>query len=147
MGHPAETTERLLQDCMAERARRDGSIAMPLRIRFRGGRDDLGLAHDVLVRFRKGRDADNLNDTFYVDWEPSGAGPYPTFSGTMNVYAEPDPRESRLEIDGNYEAPGGGFGRFFDMLVGRRIARASLLDLVERIAGELTPVASSLTRR
>jgi len=33
------------------------------------------------------------------------------------------------------------------MLVGRRIARASLLDLVERIAGELTPVASSLTRR
>jgi len=132
---------------MAQRTRGDGSIALPLRIRFRAGRDDLALAHEVVARFRRGRDAENLNDTFYVDWAPSGEGPYPTFSGVMNVYPESDPRESRLEIDGNYEAPGGIVGRLFDALVGRRMARVSLADLVERIAIDLTPVASSPTRR
>ena len=147
VGQPAATTEQLLQDYMDERSRGNGSVALPLRMRLRAGRDDLTLAHDVVVRFRKGRDAENLNDTFLVDWEPSGEGPYPTFSGMMNVYAEPDHRESRLEIDGNYEAPGGMIGRIFDALIGRRMARASLADLVERIASDLTPVSSSPTRR
>jgi hypothetical protein len=147
VGHPAATTAEMLQAYMAERARGDGTIALPLRMRFRTGRDDLSLAHDVLVRFRKGRDADDLNDTFYLDWEPSGEGPYPSFSGTMNVYAAPDPRESGLEIDGTYDAPGGFFGRLFDAFIGRRMARVSLADLVDRIAGDLTPVASSPTRR
>jgi hypothetical protein len=132
---------------MDQRTRGDGSIALPLRMRFRSGRDDLALAHDVLVRFRKGRDAENLNDTFFLDWEPSGQGPYPTFSGSMNVYAETDPRGSRLEIDGNYQAPGGMIGQLFDALIGRRMARVALADLVERIATDLTPVASSPTRR
>jgi len=147
VGQPAAATERLLQEYMAQRTRGDGSIALPLRTRFRAGSDDLSLAHDVVARFRKGRDFENLNDTFFVDWEPSGEGPYPTFSGTMNVYAESDPRESRLEIDGTYEAPGGMIGKIFDILIGRRMARASLADLVERIASDLTPVASSATRR
>jgi len=147
VGHPAATTEHLLQDYMDERVRGDGSVALPLRMRFRAGRDDLALAHDVVVRFRKGRDAENLNDTFFVDWQPSGEGPYPAFSGTMNVYAESDPRQSRLEIDGTYDAPGGAIGRIFDALIGRRMARASLADLVERIAADLTPFSSSATRR
>jgi len=147
VGHPTAATGHLLQDYMDERVRGDGSVALPLRMRFRAGRDDLALAHDVIVRFRKGRDAENLNDTFFVEWQPSGEGPYPTFSGTMNVYAEPDPRQSRLEIDGTYDSPGGAIGRIFDALIGRRMARASLADLVERIAADLTPVSSSATRR
>lgn len=147
VGQPVEAAERALQHYMDGNDRGDGTVALPMRIRFRAGRDDLSLAHDVLVRFRKGRDAENLNDTFHVDWVPSGEGPYPTFSGTANLYATSDARSSRLEVDGSYEAPGGLVGRIFDAVIGWRMARASLADLVERIARELTPVASSPTRR
>ncbi len=65
----------------------------------------------------------------------------------MNVYAEPDRRTSRLEIDGTYEPPGGLPGRAFDALVGSRIARASLTGLVADLARALSPVTSSESRR
>jgi hypothetical protein len=98
------------------------------------------------MRFRRGRDPENLNDTFYVDWAPAGDGPYPTFSGFMNVYSENDPRFSRLEVDGTYVPPGGLLGRVFDAAVGRRMARTSMADFIDRLATEIAPAFSSPTR-
>ncbi len=143
---PAATTERMLQDYMNDRRRGDGTIALPLRIRFReGDSDDLSLAHDVIVHFSKDRHADNRS--FIVNWTPSGEGPYPSFSGVLNVYAQADVRHSRIELDGAYAAPGGILGRAFDASVGSKIARSSLTDLIERVAADLKPAASSATRQ
>jgi hypothetical protein len=145
--YPAKMLERLLSNYMDERRRGDGTICLPLRVRIaEARRDGLSVDHDVIVRFRRGRDAQNLNDTFYVDWVPSGDGPYPTFTGFMNVYPENDPRFSRLEIDGTYIPPGGLLGRVFDAAVGRRMARTSVADFVNRLAMDIAPAFSSPTR-
>jgi len=148
VSQPAATTERLLEAYMNGRKRGDGSISLPLRVRFRqGGGDDLAIAHDVIVHFRKVRDAEDLSDIFFVNWMPSGEGPYPSFSGVMNVVAEADKRHSRIELDGAYAAPGGVLGRAFDAMIGSSIARSSLADLIERLAADLTPATSSTTRQ
>jgi hypothetical protein len=148
VGQPAAATERLLQEYMSGRRRGDGTISLPLRVRFHeGGGDDLSVVHDVVVHFTKSYHASGPNETFLVNWMPSGEGPYPSFSGVMNVYPEADARRSRIELDGAYEAPGGVIGRVFDAAIGSTIARSSLADLVERLAADLTPAASSTTRR
>jgi hypothetical protein len=145
--YPAVQLQRLLDKYMDERRRADGSICLPLRVGLhKGRRDGLFVDHDIVMRFRRGRDPQNLNDTFYVDWIPAGDGPYPTFTGFMNVYSEKDPRFSRLEIDGTYVPPGGFLGRVFDAAVGSRVARASIVDFVDRVAAEIAPAFSSPTR-
>lgn len=82
-----------------------------------------------------------------VNWAPSGEGPYPSFSGVLNVYAEPDVRHSRIELDGAYAAPGGILGCALDAIVGSTIARFSLTDPIERVAVDLKAAASSTTRQ
>ena len=145
--YTAKHLEDLLDTYMDERRRGDGSIYLPLRVRLgETHRDALSIDHDVVMRFRRGPDPQGLNDTFYVDWAPTGGGPYPTFTGFMNVYPEADLRLSRIEIDGTYVPPGGLLGRVFDASVGKRMAQASLLDFVNRLAADITPAFSSQTR-
>jgi hypothetical protein len=120
----AATTERLLEAYV------------------RSGGENLALAHDVVIHFRKVRDADDLADVFFVNGTPPGDGPYPTFSGVMNVYPETDRRHSRLELDGAYSTPSGVLGRDFDATAGSTIARSSLVDLIERLAADLTSATS-----
>jgi hypothetical protein len=145
--YPAKTAQRLLAKFMDERRRGDGSIRLPLRVALREGhRDGLSFEREVVMRFRLERDPKNLNDTFYIDWVPFGGGPYPTFSGFMNVCADADSRVSRIEIDGTYMPPGGLLGRTFDAVLGNRMARASLADFVKRLACDIDPAMSSNKR-
>lgn len=145
--YPAETLERLLAHYMDERRRGDGSILLPLRARAREGRrDSLAIEHEVIMRFRRGRDQQNLNETFFVDWVPAGDGPYPTFTGFMNVYSEVDQRFSRVEIDGTYTPPGGILGELFDAAIGKRLARASIVDFINGLVASISPASSSGTR-
>jgi hypothetical protein len=77
-----------------------------------------------------------------VAWEPAG-GPFPRFRGTLCV--EPVGDETCiLGLAGWYEPPGGLVGAVFDGLLGHRIARATLHDLVARIGRS---VASEYERR
>lgn len=145
--YTAEHLDHLLGKYMDERRRGDGSINLPLRVHLgETRRDALSIDHDIVMRFRRGPDPQGLNDTFYVDWAPTGGGPYPTFTGFMNVCSEDDPRLSRIEIDGTYIPPGGLLGRLFDASIGKRIAQASLTDFVDRLAADITPAFSSYTR-
>src|SRR5665213_330993 len=142
--YPVKTAKRLLAKFMDERRRGDGSIRLPLRVALREGhRDGLSFEREVVMRFRLERDPQNLNDIFYIDWVPFGGGPYPTFSGFMNVCADADSRVSRIEIDGTYMPPGGLLGRTFDAVLGNRMARASLTDFVKRLACDIDPATSS----
>ncbi len=148
VGSPPATTKRLLQEYVAQHGRSDGTVSFSLRVPLLASlTDDLSLAHDVLVRFWQGRTEDHLGDVLLVEWTPSGEGPYPTFSGVVNIVAEADARTARIEIDGTYDPPGGMLGRAFDAVLGHRLAQISVGDLVQRLARELTPVASSETRR
>ena len=66
-----------------------------------------------------------------VAWEPAG-GPFPRFRGTLRVVPVGD-ETAFLELAGEYEPPGGAAGFLFDRLLGRRVARATVRDLLARI--------------
>ncbi|MGA2392191.1 MAG: hypothetical protein ABSH03_02435 [Candidatus Lustribacter sp.] len=65
-----------------------------------------------------------------VSWHPV-SGPYPSFHGKLYAWRG-DTRSCRLEIEGNYEPPGGIAGAAFDAILGHRIAAESIHDLLDR---------------
>lgn len=68
-----------------------------------------------------------------IRWEPSGGRHVlPSFDGDLVAVAEAG-GGSQLTLRGNYEIPFGVAGRFGDALIGRRIARQSLSELVDRL--------------
>jgi hypothetical protein len=70
-----------------------------------------------------------------VSWEPAG-GPFPRFRGALRI--EPVGDEAcALELSGRYEPPGGLIGAAFDSVLGHRIARATMRELVSRIGRSL----------
>jgi len=79
---------------------------------------------------------------FDVAWAPKDGGPYPTFHGTLSV-ADEGPGWSRLEIDGTYAPPFGPIGAVFDAAVGRRIAQATLRELLAELRRTLTPAQTT----
>lgn len=61
---------------------------------------------------------------------------YPTFTGNIRLKQLPD-GINLLQIDGHYEPPGGPLGRAADATVMAAIAKETIRDFVERIAGVL----------
>lgn len=72
-------------------------------------------------------------------WE-SGTKLLPDFRGTMRFRIESS--RTRVHIDGGYAIPLGAAGYCFDWLVGKRLARASLQELADRVAAYLTDCES-----
>jgi hypothetical protein len=62
----------------------------------------------------------------------SGTRMLPNFRGTLHFRIEA--LRTRIFIDGTYDAPLGLLGRCFDQVIGKRIARASMQDLADRLA-------------
>lgn len=84
------------------------------------------------------------------DWLP-GAACLPPFHGTIGV-REVAPGELRLSLEGMYVPPFGLFGRLADRLLLGRLARRSLRELLDGVAGRLgsrvqPPRDASLPRR
>jgi hypothetical protein len=92
------------------------------------------LARRVTLTFGLHLDGDEVgrsHDEMRIRWT-SGSWMLPDFRGTLRFRIEGG--ETRLLIDGTYAAPLGVAGRWFDAIVGRRFARASLDDLGCRVA-------------
>ena len=92
------------------------------------------LAHRVRIRFGLHADVSEpgrRHEEIRLKWS-SGSRLLPNFRGTVSFRIEA-PR-TRILIDGAYDAPFGALGRCFDAMIGRRIARASLQDLADRLA-------------
>jgi len=71
-------------------------------------------------------------DALQISWVPEASGAFPRFQGTFT--ASPETEETcRLSLSGRYAVPGGVPGDMFDVVVGRRIARSSIGDFVERL--------------
>lgn len=81
-----------------------------------------------------------------LTWVPTG-GPtdpvapahgLPTFAGELGLLRRPTPdRPAGLVLSGTYEAPGGIVGATLDRVGLHRVARATLLALLEHIRGAL----------
>jgi hypothetical protein len=125
-----------LQRYFAQREDSAGSAHLHLRVPLKGlpGLKELALEHDVRAIARRGRDEQNLNDVIQISWQPEGGGPYPSFAGTLVTWAEHDPKQSFIEIDGTYAPPLGVAGEAFDEGLGHAIATRTAQTLLEDIA-------------
>jgi hypothetical protein len=64
-------------------------------------------------------------------WRPAWGG-FPTFGATLTV--RPSGKKTEVVLEGSYEPPGGPFGRFFDRIVGRRLAARTMDSFLKQIA-------------
>ncbi|MGA2761185.1 MAG: SRPBCC family protein [Candidatus Cybelea sp.] len=64
-------------------------------------------------------------------WRPAWRG-FPPFGATLTVRAAGENTE--LVLEGSYEPPGGAAGRFFDRVVGRKLAARTLDALLNQLA-------------
>lgn len=108
---------------------------MHLRVTSRdfGVPSDVGLEREVVARFLVGYDPLHLSKPMSVDWEPSGGGPFPHFTGTLTINEDEDYGSCVISLFGSYEPPLGIVGRGFDAVVGNRIALATARRLLEEI--------------
>jgi hypothetical protein len=105
-------------------------VPWPLPFSLLGRRVALsfGIHADVLEAGRR-------HDEVRFHWE-SGSRLLPDFRGTMRFRIEYV--RTRVHVDGAYAVPLGPVGYCFDRIAGKRIARASLQELADRVAAYLT---------
>ncbi len=111
-------------------ARSGGTVeeaALPMRLRV----GDVVVAHPVTVRLQR---REGYPGYAFADlrWEAEGGGPFPRFEGTLSA-ADEGAGFCRLDLDGSYAPPLGAAGAVFDNVVGKRIAQATVADLLGRI--------------
>ena len=85
----------------------------------------------VAVRTPDEHEPGRAHDAMEIDWT-AGTRFLPDFHGALRLrIASVD--ETRLTLEGCYQPPFGAFGQVFDVLIGRRIARATMRDLLQRL--------------
>lgn len=95
-----------------------------------------GTAIEQVVRLDVGMvGVEAATATVPVRWEPAGHQRLlPTFEGELVLRAD-GPARTDVELHGSYRVPlGPVVGRFGDTLIGRRIARQSLVELLDHAA-------------
>ena len=76
-----------------------------------------------------------LHDALAIEWH-AGTRLFPLFHGTLRLrIASVD--STRLTFEGAYRPPLGLVGLVFDRVLGRRIARATMRELLDRISAAL----------
>ena len=85
----------------------------------------------VAQRILDDHDPGRVHDALEIDWA-AGTRFFPDFHGALRLRID-TVETTRLSLEGTYEPPMGPFGRVFDLLVGRRIARATMRDLLRRL--------------
>ena len=68
-------------------------------------------------------------------WRPQNEGLFPNFAGVLTF--RPSNHGARMLLSGRYEPPFGIFGRMFDAVFGRSIARRTMLALLDDLGSEI----------
>ncbi|MDB5073528.1 MAG: hypothetical protein JWM87_4639 [Candidatus Eremiobacteraeota bacterium] len=133
---PFSVAHEYAEDFFRQAAARGAEVGVRLRdvVPTLGGR----LRQPVqLVSGRRPDEAESgrAHDELEICWT-AGTRFFPDFRGTLRLrIASVD--ETRLTLEGTYHPPFGAAGLVFDRLIGRRIARATMRDLLERLAGAM----------
>ena len=85
----------------------------------------------VAERVRDEHDPGRAHDALEIDWS-AGTRFFPDFHGALRLRIA-SVETTLLSLEGEYQPPFGPFGRVFDLVAGRRIARATMRDLLERL--------------
>ena len=118
-------------------------VGLPLRdlVPTLGGR----LHQPVRIEFERRLDeaeAGRAHDAFAVRWT-AGTRFFPDFRGELRLRII-SVDETLLTLQGEYLPPLGLLGTIFDALIGRRIAAATMRDLLDRLGGAIEAHAAAL---
>ncbi|HTW84443.1 MAG TPA: hypothetical protein VMD91_10275 [Candidatus Sulfotelmatobacter sp.] len=123
--------EEFLQD--AERA---VEVRIPLRNFFYGLRGHVARPVKLLFALHPDEtEGGRLHDALLIEWR-AGTRLFPHFHGTLRLRIA-DVEHTRLTFEGAYRPPAGALGLVFDALLGRRIAKSTMAELLDRIARAL----------
>ena len=75
------------------------------------------------------------HDAMLLEWR-AGTRLFPEFHGTLRLRIE-SVDSTRLTLEGAYRPPLGLLGTVFDIMLGRHIARATMNELLDRVARAL----------
>jgi hypothetical protein len=109
---------------------RDAIIPLRYTIKQLAG---LTLERDVTVRVEYLPGPDGGAAQLNVAWEPD-MSLFPSFNGTLQTESTGD-CTCMMTIAGTYDAPGGVAGQLFDAVLGVRIARGTIEELLEQFRG------------
>lgn len=117
------------RDVVATGRRVHGSVVVPLGV---------GTTVEQSVTLELGPvEVDGSEAGAAVEWAPDRHQRLlPSFAGRLLLAADGE-ASTVLQLQGTYHVPLGAAGRFGDAVVGRRIARASITELLERIGRRL----------
>jgi hypothetical protein len=73
-----------------------------------------------------------IHDAMLIEWT-AGTRLFPDFHGTLRLRID-SVESTLLTLEGSYRPPFGAAGRVFNWLIGRRIARSTMRELLERLA-------------
>jgi hypothetical protein len=117
----------------AEHAKGDAAV-LALRAPFViPGLPEMTLTRDSVVRIARANHRGEMIARYDVSWQPSGGGPFPSFTGSLSIPNAEDYENCFLQLDGSYEPPLGKLGAAFDAVVGHAVAESTGRDLLERI--------------
>lgn len=134
---PFSVAHEYAEDFLSETASAGAVIRVPLRDFIPSLRRG-GLRQPVRMRFNRSADDADMgrsHDSLEVHWVAQ-TRLFPDFHGTLRFRIE-SVDETRLTLEGTYHPPLATFGRIFDAVIGRRIARASLRDLLDELCGAM----------
>jgi hypothetical protein len=129
---PFSVAHEYAEDFFRDAAARGAEVGVPLRyvVPSIGGR----LKQPVDVTFERGPDeteGGRAHDEIQICWT-AGTRFFPDFRGTLRLrIASVD--ETLLALEGTYRPPFGAAGAVFDAVIGRRIARATMCELLDRL--------------
>lgn len=126
-----EITAALIEPALRRIAQGE-ELAVRLPADVIGIHSPLALEQGVRFRVAHARDQSGLNDVVTIAWEPEGDVLVPAFRGILT--SDGDVGTSLITLQGAYDAPGGLVGKVLDEGFGFWIARATMHDLLKRLA-------------
>jgi hypothetical protein len=114
-------------------AERDVEVRVPLRDLFWAVRGRFQRPVRLVFALHPDEtDEGRTHNAMLVEWT-AGTRLFPDFHGTLRLRID-TVQTTLLTLEGSYRAPFGAPGLLFDRLLGRRIARVTMSELLERLA-------------
>lgn len=112
----------------------EGAFRLTLPVSELGLPGGVSLTRDVDAHFVPLKEPQGGSKFAAVHWVPVGGGPFPQLLGLFGIEADADPKKCTLVLEGNYDPPMGVAGDLFDAVVGRKIAKSSIHELLKALA-------------
>jgi hypothetical protein len=93
----------------------------------------LELQRSVVVTLQEHHLPGDETPRYRIQWATRVPGPFPLFAGELRVDEWTDYDSFSLRLEGDYEPPLGIAGEAFDIVLGKRIAHVTAVDLLARI--------------